>query len=462
MGWRDDFRHVRRMRRLQRLATLTLLTIVIVGVNLLFWRWPVRVGGKDRLQPHAECISVAQSLPQPVSIAIVYDDADGFAEAGSLRQSLQIFLENTKTSLFSAGVAFEYDFFHRVKHAGSLRRWLDGSSTHSPIGCGIFVRAGNRLRELSLSSCYILMEGKVRGFSFDSALLEAFQALAKPHPPTIAFTVGHGERSLHRWRMEDGLGCLVQWIGRQGWDVQTVDGSTISQMDAANSLLVIVDPRAPFSPAEEISLQHFLGERNGRLLLILTPDSRAGLADLLSQWHVHVEGFGETVSEFDENIQVQHFSNDLPFLTPLLHYQLPVQFESILVVGEESGDGGDWRIKVHPLLGFNRPSGGSPVPVGVIAQYPEADAPIIFSNGRLAVIGGNFLSNRNFSLLGNQLFFQQLTKYLLEVEMPPSPQLPDEFRLGLTRTQMWHIGRVLICGPTLLFLVACFLWWLRR
>jgi hypothetical protein len=436
-----------------------LLAAGILGANLLVGRRPVRINGAGVLQVSGECVTLARSLPQPLRVAVIYDDADGFEDAAALRQSLQIFLENTKTRLLRGGIPFSYDFYHRVRHAVPLRRWVeDGPFPHVPVGSGIFIRAGNRLRELSLASCYALRGGEVRGFVFGPALLDAFRALANPNPPTVAFTVGHGERSLHRWRMEDGLSGLVQWIGRQGWRVETVDGGAIQRLDGANSLLAIVDPRAPFSPAEEVSLQRFLGERRGRLLLILTPDSRAGLVDLLAQWNVHPGDVEELAADSDEGVQIRRFAMDLPFLAPLTNYQLPVQFDAVLPIrGDVAGEG----VAVHSLMEFHRPPGAA-VSVGVIAQRPGPDVPISLSSGRLAVIGGNFLGNRNFALLGNQLFFQQLANHLLEVDSPPSPPLPEEFRLNLTRTQMWRIGRILIGGPIILLLAACLLRWFRR
>jgi hypothetical protein len=59
-------------------------------------------------------------------------------------------------------------------------------------------------------------------------------------------------------------------------------------------------------------------------------------------------------------------------------------------------------------------------------------------------------------LLGNQLFFQQLANHLLGNEQPAAESPPDEFRLQLSRPQLWHVGRILLLGPLFFFALAVF------
>jgi hypothetical protein len=455
MARRDDFRHVRRRRRLFRWTVLLSFSLALVLANRLAWLHPRRLGGSGTLQPPRECIALARSIGEPLQFYAVYDDGDGFEEAESLRTALQVFLENARVALARGGVSFSYAFLHRIRQGGQLRRWF----APQPVSGGLFLCAGDRILGLAAPSCYILRDGEVRGFSLGTALLAALRSLADPNPPTVLFSRGHGERSPDQWRSDGGLARLRLWIGQQGWRAESAEVGQLAGRPAENCLLLIADPRSPFSPAEQVALQRFLGERQGRALLLLTPESRAGLEDLLFQWNVLVDAAGpwEIPAEWDDGVAVRRFAA-VDFLQPLLDYRLPVQFDSVRQVREDLGGAG--QVCVTPLLEF---AGHPPFPIAVLAApTPRDSLPIRLPAGALAVVGGDFLSNRHFSLLGNQLFFQQLANHLLGNGQPPEESAPDEFRLHLARPQLWHVGRVLLLGPAILLALAVLLWWQRR
>jgi hypothetical protein len=455
---RDDFRHVRPICRLWHGIVLTLLALAIVLSNRLAWRNPIRHGSCGVLQPSEECVAIARTLGDALQFYVVYDDADGFEDAEALRTALEVFLENTAVAMARGGVSFSYSFQHRVRNGSHLRRWF----APLPISGGFFLRVGDRIHGLSTPSCYVLRNGEVRGFSFGTALLAALRSLANPNPPIILFSSGHGERSPDQWRLGTGLARLALWIGQQGWRTRCVDGQQLEDISASNSLLLIVDPRTPFSPAEQVALQRFLGERNGRILLILTPESRSGLDDLLFQWNVLVdEDFLEkTAADWGDGVAVRRFAS-MDFLRPLLDYQLPVQFESVRQVREDIGGAG--RVRVTPFLEVANGAGRPPLPIAVLATSAPADGlPIHLPSGELAVVGGDFLSNQYFSLLGNQLLFQQLANHFLEIATPATAAQPDEFRLNLSRAQLWQVGRTLLLGPILLLVPAILIWPRRR
>ncbi|MDR3117636.1 MAG: GldG family protein [Puniceicoccales bacterium] len=457
MARRDDFRHARFRRRLCRWSLFLSLSLFLVLANRFAWLHPHRFGASSTLQAPRECIALARSLAlaEPLQFYVVYDDGDGFEEAEALRTALQVFLENTRVAMARGGVSFSYAFLHRMRQGGHLRRWF----SPQPVSSGLFLRAGDRIIGLAAPSCYILRNGEVRGFSFGTALLAAMRSLANPNPPTIFFSRGHGERSPDQWRSDGGLARLRLWIGQQGWKAESVEIGQLAAREPGNCLLLIADPRSPFTPSEQVALQRFLSERQGRLLLLLTPESRAGLEDLLFQWNVLADAAGprEIPAEWDEGVAVRRFAA-VDFLRPLLDYRLPVQFDSVRQVREDLGGAG--QVSVTALLEF---SGHPPFPVAVLAAPALGDAlPIRLPAGELAVVGGDFLSNRHFTLLGNQLFFQQLANHLLGNCRPPEESPPDEFRLHLSRTQLRHVGRVLLFGPAALLALAFLIRWQRR
>jgi hypothetical protein len=452
MDFRDDFRHARRLRWLRLSTLLPLLFLALLGLNLLgtryYRRWNI---SPDRDLP-GECVALAEGLRCPLQLFVVYDDGDGFEEADVLRTSLQIFLENARARFAAAGIPFDYAFLHRSRHAVPLKNWFASARPPlSPAG-GIYLRAGDRIRELSNSACYVLREGEVRGFSFGPALLGALRALAEPTPKTVYFLRGHGERSPQQRHGDGGLARLRHWIEHQGWRAISLDGDEIPSVPPADSIVAVVDPRIPPRPREEVALRALLEEGGGRLLLVLTPESHGGWSDFLRHWNVCADLPGSVLEPGDgeEGVQIRRFAADVDFLGPSIDYQIPVQFDAVRsVAGDEERPAGE-GLRVTALLETSATAAAAPCPIAVAVQRDAAtSAPVDLGPWKMVVVGGDFLSNRHFPLLGNQLLFQQIAFHLLDRPLPE--QLPplEEFRLNLSPGEIGAIGRRLLLLPFL-------------
>ncbi|MDR3317070.1 MAG: GldG family protein [Puniceicoccales bacterium] len=452
MRLRDDFCRARRLRRLWLSVMVMLSLCILLGINGLAAKFHRRFGSSSRTTPSKECIAQARSLGESLQLYVVYDDADGFEDATSLRTALQIFLENTRTSFSAAGVPFDYDFLHRLRHGARLEQWFASAFPKIPPTSGIFLRSGNRIQGVPASACYVLRNGEVRGFSLGPALLEALRAISDPIPPTVYFLRNHGERSLQQRYSDGGLARLRQWIERQGWRAEPLDGDGLEKVDSAHGFLAIIDPRLPLRPREQVALQNFFEERGGRVLLVLTPESHGGLADFLFHWNVLAEDALKiaTSSDGDDDISICHFARE-DFLQSLIDYQMPVHFASVRPIREDIGGPGGAALRVTSLMETTATTLSPPFSIAVAVQKKmDTSAPIDQNPWKMAIIGGDFLSNRLFSLPGNQLLFQQLAFYLLDRKISsPLPPI-DEFQLHLSKSEMGAIARTILFA-TLLF-----------
>ena len=140
----------------------------------------------------------------------------------------------------------------------------------------------------------------------ESEISAALQRLVRP-VPKVGFLTGHGERSIITNNNRDYTGSMVGKNVRSslltiGFDFESFSllDKTMEQLDSL-AVLVIADPRSPFSKNELSVLQQYV-ERGGNLLLLAEPNTSSHLQPLMD-W------FG---LRFEPGMLVQHPIDEYP------------------------------------------------------------------------------------------------------------------------------------------------------
>ncbi|MFQ5992759.1 MAG: GldG family protein, partial [Nitrospiraceae bacterium] len=118
----------------------------------------------------------------------------------------------------------------------------------------------------------------------EAEMTGALIRVSKDTKKRILFLEGHGERPTADTE-RNGLSVAEEAMINQGYDVQSLLLIKESEVPKDTSVLVIAGPTHPVTPEEKERINRYVSD-GGRLLLLLDPDSRAGLDDLLQQWGV--------------------------------------------------------------------------------------------------------------------------------------------------------------------------------
>lgn len=112
----------------------------------------------------------------------------------------------------------------------------------------------------------------------------------------VYFTVGHGERSYEQYGASEKdprapLKGLRSVLKGQNFEVKIlgVGQGLASEVPGDASLVLVVDPGGDFLPGEIDSMRRYL-DRGGRMWMVLDPDRRSNVADLLPEYGVRFVG----------------------------------------------------------------------------------------------------------------------------------------------------------------------------
>ena len=121
---------------------------------------------------------------------------------------------------------------------------------------------------------------------------------------TAYFTEGHGELSINNPNY-DGISRIRDRLLEQGYYVESVNLQTDIQISPENSILIIVEPKTPYTE-EEMNTLYFYLEDGGNMIVLGTPSIDTNTAELVG-WH----GLG-----FGHNFVYETASNKTTALGP--------------------------------------------------------------------------------------------------------------------------------------------------
>ncbi len=128
----------------------------------------------------------------------------------------------------------------------------------------------------------------------------ALLRVSKDIKKRIVFLEGHGERSLED-KDRGGLSLTKEALGKQGYEVGTLSLLQESAVPDNTQVLIIAGPRRAITKEEKDRLYTYVA-KGGHLMMLVDPDTQAGLDDLLTRWGLEL-GHGVLVDLQDRLAQ---------------------------------------------------------------------------------------------------------------------------------------------------------------
>ncbi|MEB3210889.1 MAG: Gldg family protein [Leptolyngbyaceae bacterium] len=327
----------------------TLAVLVIIGlVNVLAVRYVNRVDLTDNklftLAPQTQ--EVLNSLEQPAKIWIF---ATGEAERNPFDQEL---LNNYRRESSN----FSYEYVDPQLEPGIAREF--GVQTLGDVYLEI---AGNRRVIQTISPQERLSERQLT-----NALLQA----GSDRQSVVYFLQGHGERPLEEG--QGGLADVRRLLEDENYRVEPLNLTVSAEIPSDADVVIVAGPRRPLLEGEVESLQSYLENQSG-LMLLLDPDTEPGLDPLLENWGVILDnllvidptgqalGLGLTtplVQNYGEHPITQDFSGGISFFPE----------SQVVELGEGQSD-----IETAPLLITNEQTQAVEIPESGEIQLDTAD-----------------------------------------------------------------------------------------
>lgn len=452
MNWMDDFQHGGKLSTLGSVSLLVLMSAALILANCLARKFPGPWRLGSDLNPARTLIDLTIKHPQPLRINVIWREGPSSSADHFLRR-LNLYLHNLQTLMSRHNLVLEL----------GIADGRDCLTTADPTDTsGLLLIQGSRkyfvpFNESPLPNVILPASGSLSATTaLDSFLSHALERLFQIDRPLVHFIQGHGECSMDNDFSDGGLSRLKLALEADGIRADTIAIGDLRTIDPARSLLIIADPRTDFEDWESAELLDFLGQRAGKLLLILTPKSTASLDEFLENWGIRV---GRELSGMADNLPcgspIFPFESTLPMLRNLQQSRLPIRCEeTITFTGHPSIDD---RPPLSPLLTIQGPSAHGPEAVAMLSGRNIAgNLPIHLDEGKLVVLGGNFLANRHFYTPGNRRLFRVLLGWFFDethgTNPLDGPDVPVQFCLD--RRERRRLLEILLAIPAGLGLLA--------
>lgn len=337
-----------------------------------------------------------------------------------------------------------------------------------PITGGVVVRAGDR--------------AEVVAFPTEGELTGALARLLRDEPTTVCLTTGHGERSTEGTGGQ-GLGRLVDLLGRDGLDVRTVDLLARPEVPEPCAIVLIAAPTGALSAAATRAIEEWVDD-DGRLLLLTDPTAEPDvLTDLLDGLGLRVER-GVVLEGDAGNVVGGDVAAPIvtryPSAHPVTRRLAPTFFPLVQEVSVESPgtEGGltttalattseTSYLERNPVTPSFDPADDRPGPVTVVAAADRSRVEGTDVRRTRVVVTGDvdFASDDGIGEAGNAQLLRRAVAWLAETEdlVAISPNLPADRPLRLTDARLRY-ARLLGAGavPALFLLAGALVWAVRR
>lgn len=338
-------------------------------------------------------------------------------------------------------------------------------------------------------------ESKVRDPS-EANLINGILKVIKDEQKVIRFLEGHGEKRIDDFENQ-GFSTVKGALEKDGFKVEKLLLLQSGEIPSDTELLIIPGPEKPILPEEQKLIEGYLS-RGGSVLLLLDPQSKAGMEDFLKQWGIDAPDsfvidpmsklFGgdyaaPVVSQYVAHEITRGFA--LPTIFPLLRTVSSIKSSDantteFLLTGANSWGETNLDILKDGKSQFDEKSDiKGPVSVAVLStrevpaegvkepenneKEPTTDLKNIKSH--LTVIGdSDFAGNQYFNFSGNGDLFLNIASFLSEEENLISirPKERKNSPLSLTSDQGVFILILGLLTPSLVIFIGVRTWWRRR
>jgi hypothetical protein len=496
---RDDFAAVRPVRRLNRLTQALLAVALALAANFLASLPEFRA--RVDLTPdrrHSLAAETAATLRTAGTLArAAKDDGQPWVRALLLTNSAQ---PNDARRARLARLLEAYE----AEAARDGRPWFAkqdiGDSVNATLysalaarhgapeaGTALILVRGNRAKYLSYAELFPRAADQTEVFRGEEAVTGALLEITEEKPAVCYVTQGHGELGLDDPGPLRGLALLSRQLRNRNFEVRALDLATAGEVPRDAALVLVAGPRTPFTAAEDERLRSYLGQRNGRVLLLLDPGQRHGLDNLLAEWAIfspdaELQEPDPGCRTVQGDIALRSFYEGHPLTKPLA--TLPLLAARLRPVRFDLGSAPDSTLSVRELVRSSNTAWGETDPAQRPARFdPERDhpGPVYVAaaatrttglrkgagaGGRLVVVGSSELAaNARLERGGNAAFLTQCAAWLGDRERAVAipVRAGGLYRLNATADDLWTLALRFALLPLLVLAVGLAVsFWRRR
>ena len=530
-----DFRHSTRNKKLEHWIIIILISSLCLGFNFLISKvnWQVDLSKETKYSLSKESIALLNKLDEPVEIIVTIKQDNNLPkvtlkflndiklllsafENAPTAEQIRITFLDVESPKPPPSYLNEYQLNEpnliivASKEGGqkTLFRYDFDNPTNPYDNSATFVSEDAAARKAIWESDFysewkesyngVLEPTNFRGEeNFVRAMLEI--AGKKSARNTAYFTTGHGEKSPYDLDKNSGYSEMARILQDKNTKVSTIDLSLVKRIPDDAKMIVIAGPKGTFQDQEIATIQTFLNNRGGKLLLAIDPveelsvlDRPAfGLRSLLKEWGIRChdmliyDNAPENYDFFSGAYNLRTFldKNNHEIVEKLIELGLSIQTDRCRPI--ESVSVNESKIKTKELIFSSHKSLGlsgwtqrkSPPEKNPLLDL-EGNIPIISTseeinnsnmNGRkgkiIAIGSSSILSNKFLSKnTGNHLLGKNIVYWINEnpemLEIPPREV--DTYSISMQKNDFDYLLYSIAIVPTLVAFVGIFVGWLRK
>ncbi len=432
-----EFSLARRFRVVNRIAQIVLSLSLILSLNFLaakyFERYDLTEAGTYTLA--AETRAYIRELAEPVDIVVTIPDSP---ETELVLKDLQKLLrqyeaEDAKDGTALLNVEFVDIYKQRARAQQLASRY---KLTKENV---VLVASGDKSQEINPAKLYEVTDGETTGFIGERIITSAILNVSAEDTDKIYFLLGHGEMRLDDVDPRFGLSQVESFLKERNFELANLDLSIDPNVPEDADLIIIPSPQAALLPEEVEKLRRYLGERNGRMLVLINPGRAHGLDELLYDWGVlsddmTVIDVGSDFKAQGGDLIIRRFAEH-PITQLLIDNQINALFGLPRPVRTDPASLNMEGLKVEQILGTSAQSWGErdyrtqnpvkydsgrdlpgPLSIATVStRSAGSELGITIQGGRLIVFGNSdFVANNRFQAFGNQSLFINSINWALD------------------------------------------------
>ena len=531
-----DFRHSTRNKKLEQWIIVFLILTLCLGLNFFVTKitWQIDLSSKTKYSLSKESIALLNKLEEPVEIIITIKEDNNLPKITQkfMHDVKLLFgaLENAPTSkqirttfldVESPKAPPSYLSKYRLnepnliiiasKNGGQKTIFrYEATVGSNPYDNSVPFKSRDSAARQALweSDFYtdwkesyngILEPTRFRGEeNFVRVMLEI--AGQKSGRNTAYFTTGHGEKSPFDLDVSVGYSELSKILEDRNIRVASIDLSIEKEIPQDAQMLIVAGPKGTFQDQEVASIQSFINNRGGKLLLAIDPveelsvlDRPAfGLRSVLKEWSIRCHD----MLIYDSNPENYDFFTGAYILRTFQekdnheivdqHIQLglSIQSDRCRPIETVQIDGANFETKTliyssQKSLGLSNwtqrksPPEKNPlldlegnIPIIAVSEKINNRNNLSFSSGKIIALGSSsILSNKYLSKnSGNQLLGKNIVYWFNDV--PDMLEIPyreiDSYTISMQEDEFENLIYSIAIIPIFVALTGFFVGWLRK
>lgn len=484
----QSFRAARWVRTLNLLLQAILILTFVGGLNYLAlqYSWRFEVSPLRGRALSAETLSYIRQLKEPLRVVVTITAGPNDGEMGQVYQDVAELLREYRYATEKNGKgAITVDFLDVVRRPGEARVLNASADT-------ILFISGERRREVQPAELYTFKDKQRVAFLGEQVFTAAVLDVTSPAQKKAYFLTGHGELDLGSVANTRGLSVLRDALRERNIAVDTLNLSRDRKIPDDAGVLISAGAENRYEPYEQELIRQYMGNRAGRVLLMLRPGVvETGLEDLLFEWGLVADNVwifdsspgGRTennnllLSDFsphpitqrfvDTGLQIKMGGTRSVRPNPSRLDSPGLNVARLLRTSPAAWGERDYQNRQAPAFNVGTDLKG-PLPVFSVAERTTAKDNLPFSVpiGRLAVFGSaDFVTNGRISEFANFELFFATFNWLADrdTQLNVPVRKIDKFQVSLSALQLRNLRlSILFIAPAGAALLGLIVFWTRR